>query len=68
MKYSPFEKTVRSLRAKGLLDGDNSLTPAGHDWVRNLIRRLDEKEQANVAKERRRQEAYSDAVRRAFTG
>lgn len=38
-KFAPFDETIKQLTEQGLLDEERNLTPAGHEYVRDLIAR-----------------------------
>jgi hypothetical protein len=64
-RYTPHETTIIDLQARGLLDESKQLTPAGHEWTRALIARIDDQTATNSAKvmgEWEREQAYVRAL------
>ena len=45
-----FEAMKKNLLAQGLIDADSKLTTAGHDWTRDLIKRMNAETLANEQK------------------
>jgi len=45
-----FEKMKKDLLEQGLIDAENKLTTAGHDWTRDLIKRMNAETLANEQK------------------